>query len=315
MPPVLEGKKEIPIFTPKHHDLIYDVGLHKGEDAEFYLRKGFRVVAFEADPDLVDSCRERLKEFLDRGQLTIVEGAIVGPDVIGSGREKVRFYKNYDRSVWGTVCTDWVERNARLGTSSRIIEVNAINFADVIREHGIPYYMKIDIEGCDTVCLRALSGFQERPTYISIESDKTSFGNIEREIDLLIKLGYTSFQAVEQSGISLSQSAPYPPREGKYVAQQFEDGSSGLFGSELGGKWKSRNEILRQYRSIHLGYLLLGDDGSMSKWRFRGAGRLHSLAGRFLGLFTHAAVPGWYDTHARHSSADVSNAMLSRQGG
>jgi hypothetical protein len=45
--------------------------------------------------------------------------------------------------------------------------------------------MKIDVEGCDTVCLSALSGFEERPTYISIESDKTSFGNIEREIDLL----------------------------------------------------------------------------------------------------------------------------------
>ena len=309
MLPVLEVKKEIPIYTPKHRDLIYDVGLHKGEDAEFYLRKGFRVVAFEADPDLIASCRKRLKEFIDHGQLTIIEGAIVGPDAIRSGQKKVRFYKNYDRSVWGTVCADWVERNARLGASSNVIEVEAINFADAIREHGVPYYMKIDIEGCDTVCISALRDFQERPTYLSIESDKTSFGNIEREIDLLIKLGYSSFQAVEQSAISLSQSPPNPPREGKYVAQRFEEGSSGLFGSELAGKWKSRHEILRQYRSIRLGYLLLGDDGSMRKWRFRGAGRLRSLTGRFLGLFTHAAVPGWYDTHARHCCADVSNVM------
>ena len=41
------------INTPKHKDLIYDVGMHKGEDTEFYLRKGFRVIAIEADPDLV----------------------------------------------------------------------------------------------------------------------------------------------------------------------------------------------------------------------------------------------------------------------
>src|SRR5215218_5411176 len=67
------------IKTSKHHDLIYDVGLHKGEDTEFYLRKGFRVVAFEADPDLVRSCRDRLCEFIDRGRLTIVEGAIIEP--------------------------------------------------------------------------------------------------------------------------------------------------------------------------------------------------------------------------------------------
>jgi hypothetical protein len=160
-----------------------------------------------------------------------------------------------------------------------------------------------------------LSGFEERPTYISIESDKTSFGNIERELDLFTKLGYASFQAVEQSQIHLSQSPPYPAREGKYIAQRFEKGSSGLFGSELEGKWKSRQEILRQYRFIRLGYFLVGDDGIMSKWRFRGTDLLRSLTGRVVGLLTHAVVPGWYDTHARHSCADVSNVMLSRQSG
>jgi len=304
----------LPVDTPKHQDLIYDVGLHKGEDAEFYLRKGFRVVAFEADPELVAFCKGRLKEFVDDGRLTIIEGAIVDLDVITAGPKTVRFHKNCDNSVWGTVSSEWAERNARLGSPSSVTEVNAINFADAIREHGVPYFMKIDIEGCDTVCISALSGFRERPTYISIESDKTSFGNIEREIDLLTKLGYTSFKAAEQSNIHLSQSPPYPPREGKYVAQRFEAGCSGLFGLETEGKWKSRHEILRQYRLIRLGYFLVGDDGIMKKWRFRGAHRLGLLTGRVVGLFTHAAVPGWYDTHARHSCADVSNVMLSRKG-
>ena len=35
-------------------NLIYDVGLHLGEDTEYYLKKGFRVIAFEANPELVD---------------------------------------------------------------------------------------------------------------------------------------------------------------------------------------------------------------------------------------------------------------------
>jgi FkbM family methyltransferase len=310
---------ELPVHTPKHRDLIYDVGLHKGEDAEFYLRKGFRVVAFEANPELIASCGERLREYIDNGQLKIVEGAIVDLDLIGAGHKTIKFYQNSELSIWGTANADWAERNARLGYLSNVIEVDAINFADAIKEHGVPYFMKIDVEGCDTVCLKALSGFEERPTYISIESDKTSFGNIEREIDLFIKLGYTSFQAVEQSQIPLSQSPPHPPGEGKYAAQNFEKGSSGLFGSELGGKWKSRHGILRQYRVIHLGYLLIGDDGIINRWRFRGAWRLQLVADRVvrftIGLFTKAAVPGWYDTHARHSSEDVANAKLLRQGG
>jgi hypothetical protein len=37
-----------------HPDLIYDLGMHRGGDTQFYLEKGFRVVAVEANPG-VDS--------------------------------------------------------------------------------------------------------------------------------------------------------------------------------------------------------------------------------------------------------------------
>ena len=33
--------------TFKKPNLIYDVGLHHGQDTDFYLKKGFDVVAFE----------------------------------------------------------------------------------------------------------------------------------------------------------------------------------------------------------------------------------------------------------------------------
>lgn len=297
---------EILADTPKHLDLIYDVGMHKGEDTEFYLRKEFRVVAFEADPDLIALCKKRLKKFVENGQLKIIEGAIVSLDLLRAGHKTVPFYKNNDCSVWGTVSADWAERNARLGTASSVIEVTAVNFEDVLRTYGVPYFMKIDIEGCDKACLEALGSFEERPSYVSIESDKMRFTNVEREIDLLIDLGYTSFKAVEQSGISRSQSVPYPAREGKYVSHRFADESSGLFGAELGGKWKSQNEILSQYRIIHLSYRLVGEDGIITKWRYWGADLIRRVTGRFLRLFTRAVAVGWYDTHARHFSVTPS---------
>lgn len=37
--------------TSKNENLIYDVGLHLGEDTNFYLKNVFRVVAFEANPE------------------------------------------------------------------------------------------------------------------------------------------------------------------------------------------------------------------------------------------------------------------------
>lgn len=53
----LIGEDEMTVS--KHADLVYDVGMNRGEDTEFYLKKGYRVVGFEADPLLVDQCRKR----------------------------------------------------------------------------------------------------------------------------------------------------------------------------------------------------------------------------------------------------------------
>jgi hypothetical protein len=163
--------------------------------------------------------------------------------------------------------------------------------------------MKIDIEGLDMTCVRTLRQFRQRPNYISIESDKNNYSSIQLEIDTLVELGYDGFQAIEQSAIPYSQTPPRPAREGIYKEHYFEKGSSGLFGKELGGEYISRRSILCKYRLIRLGYYLVGDDGVVNKQlKFRGAKRLRSFIIRILGSWLNATVPGWYDTHAKHSS-------------
>ena len=293
------------IDAPKFEDLVYDVGMHRGEDTEFYLKKGFRVVAFEADPDLARYCRERFKEYIANRQLTIIEGAIIDLDAAeNKDRKKITFYKNDGMSVLGTVNANWAERNEFLRSpSNAMIDVEVIDFTSAVEKHGIPHYMKIDIEGSDMICVNLLKKFSKRPDYISIESDKTSMAKILFEIDTLTELGYNRFKAVEQSDIPFAQTPPYPASEGTYTPEhQFELGSTGLFGSELGGRWKSRRGIVFQYYIIRLSYYLLGDEGVMEKWSFRGAWVFRAMVRRTLRLYTRATVPGWYDTHARHSS-------------
>ena len=282
----------------KHPDLIFDVGLHRGEDSDFYLRKGFRVVAFEADPENADFCRGRFRGFINEQQLTIIEGAIIDPATLKPGQRTVSFFKNDGVSVWGTVRSDWAQRNEECGASSRLIQVEVVDFAAALRQHGIPHYLKVDIEGCDLVCVRALKGFADRPNYVSFESDKTSLERIKAEIDLLSELGYERFQAVEQSSVG-AQLPPSPAREGKYVKHKFEEGCSGLFGAELGDCWRSRKQIIRQYRLIRLAYYLLGDNGLLRERRSRCARHLALCVQRVLERLTGAAVPGWFDTHAR----------------
>jgi FkbM family methyltransferase len=287
--------------TPKHDDLIFDVGLHTGQDTEFYLRKGFRVVAFDADPDLVRECRERFASYIADERLVIVEGAIVVSDT-GDIPRTLTFYKNEGNSQWGTTSPDWVKRNERKGKPSQAVEVETIDFIAALRQYGIPHYLKIDIEGMDMMCVHALERFRERPDYVSIESDKTSFERIASEIETLSALGYDAFQAVEQSEIPERQLAPKPAREGTYVDFPFPFGTSGLFGAELGGTWSSARAILRRYRFIRLGYYLVGDEGLLIRHRFFGARKLRALTRFVLRPLTGGVVPGWYDTHARHRS-------------
>jgi hypothetical protein len=55
-----------------HQDLIYDVGMNNGDDTAYYLRRGFRVVAIEADPRLAKSAAERFGTQISSGQLRIL---------------------------------------------------------------------------------------------------------------------------------------------------------------------------------------------------------------------------------------------------
>jgi len=152
----------------RRNNLVFDVGLHRGEDTRFYLAKGFDVVAVEAMPDLARRAAEELRDYVESGQLVIENVAIAeeaGP---------VSFYVN-PASEWGTIRADWARRNERLGSpSTGSFTVTALRFGGLLERHGAPHYLKIDIEGADLLCLETLDP-AESPTFVSIESDKISW--------------------------------------------------------------------------------------------------------------------------------------------
>ncbi len=284
--------------TTKRDELIYDVGMHKGEDTDYYLKKGFRVIAFEADPKLAAYCREKFEKEIQNKQLKIIEGAIV--DFSGNKKpgDTIHFFQNKGNTVWGTVLKKWAKRNEGFGTKSELITVKTINFSDYLEKYGIPHYLKIDIEGMDTVCLKALLGFQEKPDYISIESERISFQKLKGEFCLFKKLGYDKFQAINQMTVT-KQKEPTNSTEGYYyINHSFTFGSTGLFGTDLHHKWKNKRQILNQYRYIFLGYNLFSEYGKLNKSRFKQP--LLKIAN----LLSPTPVPSWYDTHARHKSCE-----------
>src|SRR6266446_7061984 len=119
--------------------LIYDVGMHCGEDTQFYLKKGFRVVAFEANPELVEMCNRKFIYEIKAGRLTILHGALA-PNNHG---KRISFYLN-DLSEWGTVDVDRNNLNYKRGSSSKLIEVDRIDFCEIVKTYGVPFFLKID---------------------------------------------------------------------------------------------------------------------------------------------------------------------------
>jgi 16S rRNA A1518/A1519 N6-dimethyltransferase RsmA/KsgA/DIM1 with predicted DNA glycosylase/AP lyase activity len=47
-------------------NLIIDVGFNTGQNTEFYLKKGFRVIAIEALPSVYESTRQRLNSCIEK---------------------------------------------------------------------------------------------------------------------------------------------------------------------------------------------------------------------------------------------------------
>lgn len=264
-------------------ELVFDVGFHKGEDTDFYLKKGFRVVAVEANPMLHAAGTERFQAEIASGQLTLLNVAIAAQE------GPIRFFINTRVSEWGTISEEFVARNVELGAPSEETTVPGVRFERVLADYGVPYYLKIDIEGADLLCLRGLLQFSARPAHLSLESNKTSWEKLLAEFEMLRGLGYGRFKVVNQETVP-AQVCPRPALEGRYVEHRFPYGSSGAFGEEAPGEWLSHGQALARYRKIFWQYRLFGDSGWFTSRTLR-----RPLLWR---LIRYLPRPDWYDTHA-----------------
>lgn len=259
--------------------LIFDVGVHTGEDTAFYLKKGFNVVGVEANPDLCRDLRRTFAKEISDGRFRLVQAAVA--EKAGSGI----FYR-FEKSVFGTISPDWAARNTNMGVDFDEIEVHFVTPIELYQTYGVPYFIKIDIEGADMLCIEALAS-TAKPEYISVEAEKHDFSKFEREVRFIASLGYSEFQLVQQQTVPF-QKIPVPPREGIEVKHRFSFGASGLFGKDLPEQqWISLDAVLRKYRRIVRKHHVFGDFGLGRKWLPRQMLRASGL------------YPGWHDLHAR----------------
>jgi FkbM family methyltransferase len=223
------------LLTTAKTDLIFDFGMHNGDDTDFYIKKGFKVIAIEANPALCAVAAKRFDREIGLGKLTICN---VG---VAPVRGELVFFINHRHSEWSSFDRAIASR----GHPVSEIKVSTASPMDFFAAFGVPYYCKIDIEGFDRQVIEAIVKLQVKPEYVSFEN-----GSI-RDFELLANAGYTAFQLVEQSvipEISLSMLS----QEGEFKQYIFPNGSSGPFGIDLGGIWSDYDEMQAILKQHHL---------------------------------------------------------------
>jgi FkbM family methyltransferase len=203
-------------------DLIYDVGMNNGDDTAYYLRRGFRVVAIEANPILAETASRRFEREIAEGSLIILSVGISDQD------SALPFWICDTHPEWSSFDKSIASRD---NADHHQITISCCTFKSIVQEFGTPYYLKLDIEGSEIQCLRDLAAFSDLPKYVSFEKTEHWMDsvNIMRDLD------YTGFKLISQFNYL---PVEYPPTRAQI---EYERAQKIL---------NSRNPFLRVFRNI-----------------------------------------------------------------
>jgi FkbM family methyltransferase len=250
-------------------DLIYDVGMNNGDDTAYYLSLGFRTVAIEANPELVEQAKSRFAREISAGRLFILNIGIADRE----GQlpfwicDTISRFSSFNRefAAWDN-------------SAHHQIQVPCSRFKTILDKFGVPYFCKIDIQGSEPFCLEDLEPHNV-PTFISVEVSNL------RELEMLGALGYSLFKCISQSTLLPVQLPAVPEQKGieramsllhsskfrhrvfrklggrRWLQHQLNrtrrrDGwfftydSSGAFGDQTLGRWLTYDEMFQTYREF-----------------------------------------------------------------
>jgi FkbM family methyltransferase len=250
-------------------DLIYDVGMNNGDDTAYYLSLGFRTVAIEANPELVEQAKLRFGREIASGRLIILN---VG---IADREGHLPFWICETNSRWSSFDRAYASWQ---NSPNHQITVPCTRFETILAQYGVPHFCKIDIQGNDCLCL---DGFERDkvPKFLSIETTDL------RSLDMLQALGYSLFKCISQinfipmqfppvaeqlsveRAVSLLASSKFRHRVFRklggrgwlqkqlerprhYRGWNFPPQSSGGFGDQTLGRWLTYDEMVRTYKEF-----------------------------------------------------------------
>ena len=207
-------------------ELVYDVGANIGERTEAMLGVGCRVVAVEPQPE----CCRILRVMQKKGvPLTIVEKACGRT----AGYADLRTGSSTD--VLASLSPDYMHDVAMSGRFANhawkdSFSVEVIPLNDLIRQFGMPSYIKIDVEGFES---EVLTGLNHSPQILSFEFTPEMSGAMQACLGHCERLGLVEFNISYGESMRFARSEWVSANRIREVIKVLE-GDSSLFGDIFG---------------------------------------------------------------------------------
>ena len=163
-------------------DLAFDIGAHVGNRSRVWAGIGARVVAVEPQADLATFLRWQFK---GRKEITVVETALAAEPGIAS------MHVDPANPTVTTLSREWIDQVTSgegfdgVAWKTRI-DIEATTLDRLIAAHGLPVFMKIDVEGFEAEVLKGLS---QPIKALSLEFLPAAIEIAVEAIDILERLG------------------------------------------------------------------------------------------------------------------------------
>ena len=165
-------EKTLSGFRPGN--LIFDVGANQGHKTDIFLRLGAKVVSVDPDKANQKVLRERFLKYRLRPKKVNIEGKAVSDAITVKS-----MWIDAPGSAKNTLNQKWVDilRNDEKRFGQRVDfaskrEIETTTLEDLMTTHGVPFFIKIDVEGHEAHVLRGLN----RPVpYLSFEVNLPEF--------------------------------------------------------------------------------------------------------------------------------------------
>jgi FkbM family methyltransferase len=170
-------------------DLVFDIGAHVGDRIAAFRRLAARVVAVEPQPALITT----LRLLYGRDRNVTVEATAVGRTA-----GVVELNVNIDNPTVSTASTDFIAAAAGAPgwqgqTWAKRVSVSLTTIDALIERHGVPAFIKIDVEGFEA---EALAGLGRPVPALSFEFTLIQRGIAHACLERCGALGYMQFNAI-----------------------------------------------------------------------------------------------------------------------